>query len=123
MALTGARRDAETIVETALKRYPGSTMNAAVLAPITRALIELKQNRPVQALGALKAAEAYEFGNIAAGVPVYVRGEALLAQGSGPAAAAEFQRLIDRRGVDPFRDHLRARSSRRGPRSRARGRQ
>jgi tetratricopeptide (TPR) repeat protein len=102
MALTGARRDAETIVESALKRYPASTMNAAVLAPVTRALIDLKQKRFGEALTALKAAEPYEFGNVAAAVPVYVRAEVLAAQSAGAAAAAEFQRLIDRRGVDPF---------------------
>jgi hypothetical protein len=31
--------------------------------------------------------------------PVYVRGQAYLAAGNGPAAAAEFQRLLDHPGI------------------------
>ncbi len=39
------------------------------------------------------------FGFFGALYPVYVRGEAYLAAGQGSKAAAEFQKILDRRGV------------------------
>lgn len=43
--------------------------------------------------------ESIFFGFFGALYPVYVRGEAYLAAGQGAQASAEFQKILDRRGV------------------------
>jgi hypothetical protein len=44
----------------------------------------------------------YEFGDVAELYVTYVRGLAQLAQGAFTRAVAEFQRILDHPGVDPF---------------------
>jgi eukaryotic-like serine/threonine-protein kinase len=101
LALVGATTAADRLAEDALDRSPDSTATRAVFVPVTRAASELRRRRPEAAIGELRAA-AYELGSLAGLVPVYLRAEALRMQEDGVAAAAEFQRLLDHRGVDPF---------------------
>jgi DNA-binding winged helix-turn-helix (wHTH) protein/tetratricopeptide (TPR) repeat protein len=68
------------------------------LAPV-RARVELNHGRAQHALDLLQAAIPYETGRTGPMVPVYLRGQAYLAAGNGPAAAAEFQRLLDHPGL------------------------
>jgi tetratricopeptide (TPR) repeat protein len=77
--------------------------------PTIRAAIELKRRRPDKALDLLHAVSAYELGQPWPSAPVaislypaYVRGEAYLRLGKGQQAAAEFQKLIDHRGIVGF---------------------
>jgi eukaryotic-like serine/threonine-protein kinase len=70
-----------------------------------RAQIALVNQRPQYAVDMLQAALSVELGQSLSTqgppclYPVYVRGEAHLAAGHGDAAAAEFQKLIDHRGI------------------------
>jgi serine/threonine protein kinase/tetratricopeptide (TPR) repeat protein len=71
-----------------------------------RAAVELHRNHPDQAIKLLEIASPYELGQPypeaqVSGTlyPVYVRGEAYLKAGRGEQAAAEFQKLIDHRGI------------------------
>ena len=73
-----------------------------VLAPIVRAGVELGRNEPELAVEHLSVVAPYELGFIAALIPVHLRAHAYLALKAGAHAAAEFQRLLDRRGSDPF---------------------
>jgi tetratricopeptide (TPR) repeat protein len=53
-----------------------------------------------KALEALLPASPYELGSTGFNLyPVYLRGEAYLAAHQGSAAAAEFQKIIDHRGI------------------------
>ena len=62
---------------------------------------------PVKALTHLQVARPYELGwppSASVGLfgalyPAYVRGQAYLAAGQGTAAAAEFQKILDHRGI------------------------
>src|SRR6266436_433437 len=72
----------------------------------TRAKLELHRANPQQALDSLRAAAPYELGLPAYSFynwpnlyPVYVRGEAYLAAHQGREAAAEFQKILDHRGI------------------------
>jgi tetratricopeptide (TPR) repeat protein len=63
-------------------------------------------SKPQQALNDLELAAPYELGLPAIGFynwpnlyPVYVRGEAYLAARKGSEAAAEFQKILDHRGI------------------------
>jgi tetratricopeptide (TPR) repeat protein len=67
----------------------------------------LKHDEPSKAIELLQTAVPYElgaprssfFGFFGALYPVYVRGEAYLAAHQGAEAAAEFQKILDHRGV------------------------
>jgi eukaryotic-like serine/threonine-protein kinase len=71
--------------------------------PAIRAAAWLRSN-PQKAIETLAVSTPYEFGQTTQLVvfclyPVYLRGEAYLAAGQGAAAAAEFQKILDRPGV------------------------
>ncbi len=102
LASIGRGADALALVTRAEGAYPEATFVRTVLAPVTRAAIALRAHKPDEAIEALKASGQTELGTIAGLVPVYLRGEALMQQGSFPDAVREFQKVIDHRGVDPF---------------------
>src|SRR5262249_42784615 len=81
---------------------PDHTIITTVLVPMVRAGIELRRRRPERATEELRVAEPFELGFVAAFGPLYLRGQAYLAQGSGAQAAEQFQRILDHRGTDPF---------------------
>ena len=86
-------------------RFPFHTMMQSYWLPTTRAQIALVNQQPQQAIDILQAALPVELGQSLSTqgppclYPVYVRAEAYLAAGQGSAAAAEFQKLIDHRGI------------------------
>ncbi len=74
--------------------------------PTLGARLALLRANPQEALHALEAASPNELGTPAAAFynwpnlyPVYVRGEAYLAANRGAEAAAEFQKILDHRGI------------------------
>jgi len=73
--------------------------------PTVRAQLALNRKDPSKAVEILEAVTPYELGqseddNITLSLyPVYVRGEAYLAQHQGNEAAAEFHKILDHRGV------------------------
>jgi hypothetical protein len=76
--------------------------------PTLRAKQALIHSNPQQAIDTLEIAAPYELGLPAGGFynwpnmyPVYVRGEAYLAANQGAKAAAEFQKILDHRGIVP----------------------
>ena len=102
LALAGLIRDAQEIVTPAERRYPEATLVRELLVPATAAAIALERNRPDDAIAALEAARPVETGSTGALIPAYLRGVAYLAKRNGAAARAEFERVLERRGVDPF---------------------
>jgi len=67
-----------------------------VRVPLIRAAIALQSGDAARALAALTATAPHELSNLQT---VYLRGQAYLAAGNDTAAAAEFQKIIDRPGV------------------------
>jgi serine/threonine protein kinase/tetratricopeptide (TPR) repeat protein len=97
---------AQTMADDLNKREPLNTMLNGYWLPTIRAAIALDGKHPEKAMELLQAALAYELGEPSPGAqvggtlyPVYVRGEAYLEAGQGQQAAAEFQKLIDHRGI------------------------
>jgi len=84
----------------ALKLYPKDTPTVAMFAPVIRAQVERARGNPAQALQLLESVRRYDFGLIVGPYNSYVRGQAYLDQRRGNEAAVEFQKIIDRRGVD-----------------------
>jgi eukaryotic-like serine/threonine-protein kinase len=61
--------------------------------------VALERQDPNKAIELLNAVNAIELSGIGSLNPVYVRGEAYLKLHNGKAAATEFQKFIDHRGV------------------------
>jgi len=103
LAKSGDAPQAMKLVEDMEKAYPANTMLKLYWLPTIRAAVELKKNNPSQALVNLEAAAPYEQGQTGFSInnlyPGYVRGEAYLAAHNGAAAASEFQKLLDGRGI------------------------
>jgi eukaryotic-like serine/threonine-protein kinase len=102
LATTGTIAEAEAIAAGLARAHPQHTLITCVLGPMVGASAELRRQRPEAAIERLRVASPYELGFVAALGPAYLRGRAYLMQGAAPAAAAEFQRVLDHRGVDPF---------------------
>jgi serine/threonine protein kinase/tetratricopeptide (TPR) repeat protein len=105
LAGSGEVKRAEVLMQDLQKRFPFHTMVQSYWLPTIRAQIALVNQQPQQAIDMLQAARAVELGDPVSTqgppclYPIYVRGEAYLAAGQGGAAAAEFQKLIDHRGI------------------------
>jgi tetratricopeptide (TPR) repeat protein len=113
LALAGDMTQAQPLAADLEKRYPEDTLVQSNYLPTLRALLSLHAGQTAQAIEQLQPARSYEFANPAinfrayfgALYPVYVRGEAYLAANKGAEAAAEFQKILDHRGlvlVDPM---------------------
>ncbi len=88
------------------ERFPENTVVQFNYLPTVRARLALSHANPQQALDTLGVAASYELGlpalwfyNWPNLYPVYVRGEAYLAAHRGGEAAAEFQKILDHRGI------------------------
>ncbi len=103
-ARAGDTARAKTIVEQLEKSDPSNTVLKIYWLPILKAAIELNGGNSAQALVFLEAAAPYELGEpppTQEGTlyPSYLRGQAYLAVRNGSAAAAEFQKILDHRGI------------------------
>jgi DNA-binding winged helix-turn-helix (wHTH) protein/tetratricopeptide (TPR) repeat protein len=104
-AMAGETVRAESLAQDLGKRFPLDTQIRSLWLPAIRAQLALNKKNPVSALSALQAASAIELGNIQFAnnlsclYHVYLRGQAYLAAKQGPAAAAEFQKIIDHGGI------------------------
>jgi tetratricopeptide (TPR) repeat protein len=105
LAGSGDTKRPESLMPDLQKRFPFHTMLQSYWLPTIRAQIALVNKQPQQAIGMLQASVPVELGSPLSTqgppclYPVYMRGEAYLAAGQGSAAAAEFQKLIDHRGI------------------------
>jgi serine/threonine protein kinase/tetratricopeptide (TPR) repeat protein len=101
LAYADSDREAQTIFDALLKEFPDDTINKNMVAPWLRELTEINHDNPAAALEWLEKLRPYEFGIVAGLWPAYDRGRAYLKLKKGQEAATEFQRVLDRRGVDP----------------------
>jgi eukaryotic-like serine/threonine-protein kinase len=95
---------AKLIIEELEKNRPSDTMLKVYWWPTIKAAMQLDANDPAQAVVSLEAAAPYELGGppqlqVASMYPVYIRGQAQLAAHNGAAAATEFQKFLDHRGL------------------------
>jgi predicted Zn-dependent protease len=106
LAYAGDAGQAQALADDLSKRFPEDTIVQFNYLPTLRAKLELLHANPQEALVLLGAASPYELGvaafdyyNWPSLYPVYVRGEAYLAAHQGSKAAAEFQKILDHRGI------------------------
>jgi len=109
-ALSGDSSRSQALTEDLSKRFPEDTRVQFTYAPMLRALLALNHSQPSKAVELLQTAIPYEVGIPTEGgsefllgagnlYPAYVRGLAYLAAHQGAEAAAEFQKILDHRGL------------------------
>ena len=104
LARVGDAARAKAMVQALEKSDPLNTVLKLYWLPTLKAAIELNANNSAQALVFLEAAAPYELGEpppTQEGTlyPVYLRSQAQLMTHNGSAAAAEFQKFLDHRGI------------------------
>jgi eukaryotic-like serine/threonine-protein kinase len=106
LAMSGDAAQAGSIADALNKQYPEDTQVQSLWLPGIRGQIALNRKDPNAAIHALKPAQPpIEYGqlsftvNVSCLYPTYIRGQAYLAAGQGPAAAAEFQKILDHSGI------------------------
>lgn len=100
LALGGDPAQAKKFIDELSKAFPKDTLLNSVTIPTAMAAIEIRAGNGTAAVSMLRAATPYEPGS-ASLVAIYMRGLAYLQAKSGLEAAAEFQKIIANRGVDP----------------------
>jgi len=107
LAVAGESKRAQTLANDLEKRFPEDTSVQFNYLPALRALFALNHHEPQKAVEMLQIAVPYElavpgvdfnafFGGF---YPVYLRGEAYLSAHQNAEAAAEFQKILDHRGI------------------------
>jgi eukaryotic-like serine/threonine-protein kinase len=85
------------------KNYPTDSFMKLYWLPVIKAATELNEGNSSQALQDLEVARPYELGGAGMTIsylyPAYLRGQAYLMAHNANAAAAEFQKLLDHRGI------------------------
>jgi tetratricopeptide (TPR) repeat protein len=107
LALSGDTSRPQTIADDLEKKFPEETAVRFSSVPTLRGLLALNHKEPGKAIDTLQVALPHELGlpRIAfdaffgALYPVYVRGLAFLAANHGADAAAEFEKILNHRGI------------------------
>jgi serine/threonine protein kinase/tetratricopeptide (TPR) repeat protein len=104
LARIGETVGAKAIVEELEKNYGSDTILKVYWLPTIKAAIELNGNNPAQAVVFLEAAAPYELGDppqlqLGTMYPAHIRGQAQLVAHNGAAAATEFQKFLNHRGI------------------------
>lgn len=107
LALAGDYSKSRTLADDLEHRFTEDSSVRFNYLPSLRALLAMKAGEPSQAVKLLESARPSELGTprstmhgyFGALYPVYVRGLAYLAEARGTEAAAEFQKILDHRGI------------------------
>jgi DNA-binding winged helix-turn-helix (wHTH) protein/predicted Zn-dependent protease len=110
LALSGDSSRSQAVSDDLSRRFPEDTRIQFIYLPTLRALLALNNREPSKAIESLQTAIPYELGTPSEGgsefllgasnlYPAYVRGLAYLTAHQGREAAAEFQKIIDHRGI------------------------
>jgi eukaryotic-like serine/threonine-protein kinase len=102
LALARDETSALSLADDLNKRFPESTLVQTNYLPSVKAQLALNHQEASKALEILQIASPYELGNSDGSnpmFPVFLRGQAYLLARRGPEASAEFQKILDHRGV------------------------
>jgi eukaryotic-like serine/threonine-protein kinase len=107
LAISGNSKQAKEIADGLEKRFPEDSAVRFSYLPTLRALLALDDGDASHAIDLLQAAVPYELGAQRSSVhalfgalyPIYVRGEAYLAEGRGAEAVEEFQKILEHPGI------------------------
>ena len=103
-AREGESAQSQKFVGELKKEWPFDTLLNQVWLPLAQATNDIQRNQPAEAIARLEPAAPYELGGPPSGAiywPIYIRGEAFLKERDGVKATAEYQKILDHRGIDP----------------------
>jgi eukaryotic-like serine/threonine-protein kinase len=104
-AFAGDAAKTQAILADFAKRFPEDTTVKFIYIPAIEGQLDLVRHDPAKALDVLTSAARYELGSTGNGAitpalyPVFVHAGADLASKQGSEAAADYQRILDHRGV------------------------
>jgi len=104
LAWAGDTGKSKKLIDEVAKQFPTDTLINTVWLPVARATNQIRGDQAGDAVDTLEAAAPYELGSPPFGAnywPAYVRGAAYLHLRNGAKAATEYQKILDRQGVDP----------------------
>jgi serine/threonine protein kinase/tetratricopeptide (TPR) repeat protein len=101
-AACGDTSRAESMIEAARTAAPKNSFLASIVTPMFRAQIEKNRGNVDQAIQLLESIRGYDFGEVTGLSTAYVRGYLYLTQRRGNEAAAEFQKIVDGRGISGY---------------------
>jgi len=100
LGLAGDEGQARRLANNLSERFAENTVVQFNYLPTIRAAVALQGHDAGKAIEVLEPALPYELGQTALTPhPIYVRGQAYLATHQGPAAVAEFQKILDHPGL------------------------
>ncbi len=107
LAISGDSLRSERLANDLEIRFPEDTAVQFSYLPVIRARLALSRGNPSKAIELLQTAVPHELGVTNSAVsglfgalyPIYMRGEAYLAERRGAEAAAEFHKVLDRPGI------------------------
>jgi eukaryotic-like serine/threonine-protein kinase len=99
LAQIGEAQQSQRLVDRLNNNFPNDTVVQGYWLPSIRAALEVTHGNASKAIELLQAANSYELGGPSLLLPAFVRGQAHLLARNGTAAAAEFQRVLDHRGI------------------------
>jgi DNA-binding winged helix-turn-helix (wHTH) protein/tetratricopeptide (TPR) repeat protein len=106
LAFAGESTQVLSIVNDLSRRFPEDTIVQSNYLPTLRGILALNQGKTGDAIDRLEVARTYELGGTTGSsygwnalYPAFVRGQAYLRARKGVEAAAEFQKILDHRGV------------------------
>ncbi len=102
LSLAGDTIHAQKLITELARRYPADTLLQSAYLPMGRAILEASAASSAKGIEALRPATRFELGSDFAFEPIYVRGLVYLRARQGQEAAAEFQKIIEHRGVSPL---------------------
>ena len=82
-------------------RFPNATLTARMHLPVMAAALALRQRDFKRVIGILEPVKPYDHAPASEFWPPFLRGEAYLGLKNGPAAAEQFQTIVDHRGAAP----------------------
>ncbi len=99
LALCDETSRAESLARELVKRYPKDTLVNTAWLPMIQAALEIGRGNTEKAVKLLETARRFEMGVDVGVLPTYIRGLTYQHGRAGAEAMAEFQKIIDHRGV------------------------
>jgi serine/threonine protein kinase/tetratricopeptide (TPR) repeat protein len=93
---------AQSLFDDARATYPKNTVLTSIGVPMLRAVIEKDRGNVDEAIQLLEQLRSYDLGLVTGLGTTYMRGYLYLHQRRGNEAIAEFKKIIDNPGIDPF---------------------
>lgn len=101
LILCGDVAQAGGLLKELRERYPSATLTQRISIPIAEAIAALRRNEPQRALEILEPVRPYDRASRSGFWSEYLRGQAYLRARAPQSAIAEFQGILNHRGVDP----------------------